>query len=83
MEGQNPRLLPSLSLNSDDEEPETDEQYRLREEVEGFREEFGDTDRETQTLMNRLAKVYVRDQRWTKAKPLLGALWKLYYSLAQ
>lgn len=83
MEGQNPRLLPRLSLNSDDEEPETDEQYRLREEVEGFREQFGDTDRETQTLMNRLAKFYVRDQKWTRAKPLLGALWKQCYSLAQ
>lgn len=74
MEGQNPRLLPSLYLDSDDMEPETDEQYGFREEVEGFREEFGDTDRESQKLMNQLAKVYVRDQRWTRAKPLFGAL---------
>ncbi len=83
MDGQNPRLLPSLPLNSDDEEPETDEQYKLREEVEGFREEFGDTDRETQQLMDRLATVYIRDKKWTKAKPLLRALWKQYYSSAQ
>lgn len=83
MNGQNPRLLPSLPLDSDDEEPETDEQYKLREEVGGFREEFGDTDRETQQLMDRLATVYVRDKKWTKAKPLLGAPWKQYHHSTQ
>lgn len=40
-EGHNPRLLLSLPLDNDEEKTETDEQYRLREEVEGFREEFG------------------------------------------
>ena len=65
------------------DEEETDEQYRLREEVEGFRNEFGDNDRETQILMDRLAAIYIRDQRWMKAKLLLGAIWKQYYPLAQ
>lgn len=83
VEGHNQRLLPSMPLVSDDEEPETDKQYMLREEVEGFREEFGDADHETQILMDQLARVYVRDQRWSKAEPLLGALWKQYYPSAQ
>lgn len=34
LEGHDPRMLPSLPLDNDEEEPETDEQYRLREELE-------------------------------------------------
>lgn len=34
LEGHDPRMLPNLPLDNDEEEPETDEQYRLREEVE-------------------------------------------------
>lgn len=45
--------------------------------------EFGDTEDETRRLMDRLAAVYIRDHRWTKAKPLFGALWKQYYPIAQ
>ncbi len=63
-----------MPFDNEEEEPETDDQYRLREEVEGFREEFGDTDRETQILMDRLAAVYVKDHKWIKAKPLFEAL---------
>lgn len=33
--------------------------------------------------MDRLAAVYVRDHRWTKAKPLFRALWNQYYPLAR
>lgn len=83
LEGNGLRLLQKTSFDDDEEEPESDDQYRLREEVEGFREEFGDTDREIQILIERLAGVYARDHKWTRAKPLYGALWKQYYSLAQ
>ena len=47
LEGNDLRLLQRMPFDNEEEEPETDDQYRLREEVEGFREEFGDTDRET------------------------------------
>ena len=45
LEGNDLWLLQNIPFEKDEEEPETDYRYRLREEVEGFREEFGDTDR--------------------------------------
>ena len=61
-----------------EDEEETDEQYRLRAQVEGFRQEFGDYDNETMLLMEQLGALYIRDQRWVKAKLQFETIWKQY-----
>jgi hypothetical protein len=62
-----------------EDEEETDEQYGLRAQVEGFRQEFGDYDNETMLLMEQLGALYIRDQRWVKAKLQFETIWKQYY----
>lgn len=63
LEGNNLWLPQNIPFEKDEEGPETDNQYRLQKEVEGFREEFGDTNRKTQILIDRLARVYIRDDK--------------------
>lgn len=66
-----------------DEDEETDEEYRLRTEVDGFREAIGDDDPETQQLVRKLAELYIREKKWTKAKLLLEDICKQCLSVPQ